>query len=113
MLPLIFCLLILNLAKGILGAPVWTNTSSCIVDSECGPIPGESPLYSDDIGRSRPFAADMTAAVLPTTSGPAREDEVLFQNLLSAEWTVFSFYQQGVETFNESSFMDLGLPNTT
>ena len=70
-------------------------------------------MYSDDIGKSRPFPADVTAAVLPTTSGPAGEDDILFQNLLSAEWGVFSFYQQGVETFNVSSFTDLGLPNTT
>ena len=70
-----FCLLILSLAKGILGAPVRTDTPSCFVDPECGPIPGDSPLYSDDISRSRPFPADMTAAVLPTSSGPAGEDE--------------------------------------
>ena len=107
-----FCLLVLSVAKGILGASVRTNTLNCIVDPECGPIPGESALYSDDLSRSRPFPADMTTAVLPTTSGPAGEDDVLFQNLLSAEWTVFSFYQQGVETFNESSFTELGLPNT-
>ena len=113
MLSSSFFLLVLGLAKGILGAPVRTDTPSCIVDPECGPIPGESPLYSDDISRNRPFPADMTAAVLPTSSGPAGEDDVLFRNLLSAEWTVFIFYQQGVETFNESSFTDLGLPNTT
>ncbi len=108
-----FCLLVLSLAKGILGAPIRTDTPSCIADPECGPIPGESSLYSDDIGKSRPFPADVTAAILPTTNGPAGEDDVLFQNLLSAEWAVFSFYQQGVEAFNESSFTDLGLPNTT
>ena len=55
----------------------------------------------------------MTAAVLPTTSRPAGADDILFQNLLSAEWTMFSFYQQGVETFNELAFTDLGLPSTT
>ena len=107
------CLLVLSLAKGILGAPVRTDTPSCIIDPECGPIPGESSLYSDDISKSRPFPADVTAAILPTTSGPAGEDDILFQNLLSAEWAVFSFYQQGVETFNQSSFTDLGLPSTT
>lgn len=106
------CLLVLSLAKGI-GAPVRTDTSGCIIDPECGPIPGESSLYSDDISKSRPFPADVTAAILPTASGPTGDDEVLFQNLLSAEWTVFSFYQQGVEAFNKSSFTDLGLPSTT
>ena len=70
MLSSTFCLLVLSLAKGILGAPVRTDTPSCFVDPECGPIPGDSPLYSDDISRSRPFPADMTAAVLPTPVGP-------------------------------------------
>ena len=90
-----------------------TDTPSCIIYSECGPIPGESSLYSDDISKSRPFPADVTAAILPTASGSAGEDDVLFQNLLSTEWAVFSFYQQGVEAFNTSSFTNLGLPSTT
>ena len=85
MLSSSFCLLVLSLAKGILGAPVRTDTPSCIVDPECGPIPGESPVYSDDIGKGRPIPADVIAAVLPTTSGPPGEDDALFQNLLSAE----------------------------
>ena len=55
----------------------------------------------------------MTAPVPATTSGPIGEDDILFQNLLSAEWAVFNFYQQGVEDFNASVFIDLGLPNTT
>ena len=107
------CLLVLTLAKGIFGAPVRRDTPSCIIDPDCGPIPGESSLYSDDISKIRPLPADVTAAILPTTSGPAGEDDVLFQNLLSAEWAVFNFYQQGVEKFNKSSFTDLGLPSTT
>ena len=75
------CLLVLSLTKGILGAPVRTDTPSCIIEPECGPIPGESSLYSNDISKSRPFPADVTGAILPTTSGPAGEDDVLFQNL--------------------------------
>ncbi|CAD6575641.1 MAG: hypothetical protein ASARMPREDX12_007404 [Alectoria sarmentosa] len=55
----------------------------------------------------------MTAPVSATTTGPAGEDDILFQNLLSAEWAVYSFYQQGVEAFNQSVLTDLGLPNTT
>ena len=55
----------------------------------------------------------MTAAILPTASESAGEDDVLVQNLFSAEWAVFSFYQQGVEAFNTSSFTSLGLPSTT
>lgn len=50
---------------------------------------------------------------MPTTTGPHGPDDILFQNLLSAEWAIFEFYQQGVEMFNASSFVALGLPNTT
>ena len=55
----------------------------------------------------------MTAPIPATSTDPVGEDDVLFQNLLSAEWAVYSFYQQGVEAFNQSVFIDLGLPNTT
>ena len=114
MLFSITALLIMSLAAVVLAAPVQTDTStSCRSDPDCGPVPGESSIYSDYTGKSAPFPADSTAPVPATTAGPAREDDILFQNLLSAEWAVFSFYQQGVEAFNESSFIELGFPNTT
>lgn len=47
------------------------------------------------------------------TTGLPAPDDLLFQNLLSAEWIIFSFYQQGVENFNVSSFTAAGFPNTT
>ncbi|KAL2050416.1 hypothetical protein ABVK25_009250 [Lepraria finkii] len=104
----------MSLAAVVFAAPVQTDTStSCRSDPDCGPVPGESSIYSDYTGKSAPFPADSTAPVPATTAGPAREDDILFQNLLSAEWAVFSFYQQGVEAFNESSFIDLGFTNTT
>lgn len=40
-------------------------------------------------------------------------DAVLFQNLLSAEWIVQDFYQQGVEYFNQSAFTEAGYANNT
>lgn len=114
MLFSITALLIMSLAAVVFAAPVQTDTStSCRSDPDCGPVPGESSIYSNYTGKSAPFPADSTAPVPATTAGPAREDDILFQNLLSAEWAVFSFYQQGVEAFNESSFIDLGFPNTT
>ncbi|KAL2043683.1 hypothetical protein ABVK25_012539 [Lepraria finkii] len=104
----------MSLAAVVFAAPVQTDTStSCRSDPDCGPVPGESSIYSDYTGKSAPFPADSTAPVPATTAGPAREDDILFQNLLSAEWAAFSFYQQGVEAFNESSFIDLGFTNTT
>ncbi len=50
---------------------------------------------------------------MPTKTGPPGPDDVTWQNLLAAEWIVFNFYQQGVEQFNESAFVNAGFPNTT
>ncbi len=107
-------LLLFSLVTTPFASPIHQDPSiSCQSDPKCGPIPGESTLYSDYTGKPPPFPANMTDPVLATTKGPVGEDDLLFQNLLSAEWAVYSFYQQGVEAFNQSDFTDLGLPNTT
>ena len=94
--------------------PVRRSASpDCASDPTCGPIPGESSLYSDYSQKGSPFPANMTDPVPATSTDSVGKDDVLFQNLLSAEWAVYSFYQQGVEAFNQSVFVDLGLPNTT
>lgn len=86
----------------------------CLTDPNCGPIPGESPIYSSYTGIEAPWPGNTTGAILPTTTTtPPGTDDLLFQNLLSAEWIIFSFYQQGVERFNASSFTAAGFPNTT
>jgi hypothetical protein len=84
-----------------------------ISDPNFGPIPSESSYYSDYRGVKPPFPANITAPILPTVQGPPGPDDLLFQNLLAAEWAIFSFYQQGVEAFNASSFGPFGFPNTT
>lgn len=94
-------------------APVSDPTPSQISNTSYGPIPGESQLYSTYHGTAAPFPGNTTGAVLNTTSGPPGPDDLLFQNLLSAEWIIFSFYQQGVEAFNTTAFTDAGFPNTT
>ncbi|APA14445.1 hypothetical protein sscle_13g092150 [Sclerotinia sclerotiorum 1980 UF-70] len=78
-----------------------------------GPIPSETDYYSSYRGKSAPFPANYTAPILPTASGPPGPDDLLFQNLLGAEWAVFSFYQQAVEALNFTSFTSIGFPNTT
>lgn len=85
----------------------------CLSNSSCGPIPGSSPLYSSYTGMPAPWPGNTTTAVLNTTTGPPGPDDLLFQNLLAAEWIIFSFYQQGVERFNTSAFTAAGFPNTT
>ncbi|KAJ9625210.1 hypothetical protein H2204_010597 [Knufia peltigerae] len=86
---------------------------SQLSDPSYGPTPGESDVYATYNGTARPFPGNITGAVLNITTGPPGADDLLFQNLLSAEWIIFSFYQQGVERFNASSFMEAGFPNTT
>ena len=78
-----------------------------------GPKPGQSSIYSTYYGKEAPFPANYTGAIMNTTHGEPGKDDLLWQNLLSAEWIIFSFYQQGVELFNESVFTELGWPNTT
>ncbi|KAK8115545.1 hypothetical protein PG984_012047 [Apiospora sp. TS-2023a] len=52
----------------------------------------------------------------PTPMGTMNETsdtDRLWQNLLAAEWIVWSFYDAGVRAFNSTSFTALGLPNMT
>jgi hypothetical protein len=78
------------------------------------PKPGQSSYYSTYRGKADAYPANTTkAAILPTAEGNPRPDDLLFQNLLSAEWAIYSFYQQGVERFNTSAFVAAGFPNTT
>lgn len=102
------------LAIGAIALPApQNNLNTSLANSSYGPVPGESRTYVDYNETAAPFPGNNTAAILPTESGPAGPDDLLFQNLLSAEWAIFDFYQQGVEAFNSSSFTELGLPNTT
>ncbi|TGO57245.1 hypothetical protein BOTNAR_0205g00110 [Botryotinia narcissicola] len=84
-----------------------------ISDPSTGPIPSETDYYSSYRGKSAPFPGNSTSPILPTEIGPPGPDDLLFQNLLAAEWAVFSFYQQGVEVLNATSFTSIGFPNTT
>jgi hypothetical protein len=89
-------------------------TAPNLADSSVGPQPDESSYYSDYTGTVDAFPANTTnTTILQTTNGAPGPDDLLFQNLLSAEWVIYSFYQQGVEKFNTTSFTSLGYPNTT
>ncbi|KAM4057590.1 ferritin-like domain-containing protein [Hirsutella rhossiliensis] len=84
-----------------------------LADPNYGPVPGQSPLYSSYRGKAPPFPGNITEPILPTAKGSPGADDVVWQNLLSAEWVIFSFYQHGVEHFNAASFIKAGYPNTT
>jgi len=96
-------------------APVAANhgDAQLVADPTFGPQPGESSLYSTYYGQAPPFPANVTVPIYPTEDGPAAPDDQLWQNLLAAEWVIFSFYQSGVEAFNASSFIDSGFSNIT
>ncbi|OOF98659.1 hypothetical protein ASPCADRAFT_42372 [Aspergillus carbonarius ITEM 5010] len=77
------------------------------------PIPGESPFFATYTGKPTPLPANYTRVIPATTTGPPGPDDLLFQNLLSAEWIIYSFYQQAMDLFTPTSFTSLGYPNTT
>ncbi|KAI1391498.1 ferritin-like domain-containing protein [Hypoxylon trugodes] len=99
--------------------PIFTGSNGSfaetqkLADPKYGPTPGEDPIFSTYYGVEAPFPGYLRDAVLPTKTGPPGEDDQVWQNLLSAEWIIFDFYQQAVEAFNASAFVKAGYPNTT
>jgi len=89
------------------------GSSQVLANPDFGPIPGESSYYSNNNSTSPPFPGNYTQPVLPTAKGPPGPDDLLFQNLLQAEWAIYAFYQYGVETFNQSAFVAAGYPPQT
>ncbi|KAI2615941.1 hypothetical protein GGR54DRAFT_256046 [Hypoxylon sp. NC1633] len=100
-------------AKPILGKIGSFADTQKLADPNFGPVPGEDPIFSTYYGVEAPFPGNLRDAVLPTKVGPPGEDDEVWQNLLSAEWIIFDFYQKAVESFNASSFVKIGMPNTT
>lgn len=104
-------------SKSTLALALATTSSivsgAVIPDHVQHPIPGLSNYYDTYRAIAPPYPGNETEPMMPTTNGTAGPDDLLFQNLIAAEWAIFSFYQLGVETFNSSSFTNLGLPNTT
>lgn len=84
-----------------------------LADPTYGPVPGEDPIFNTYWGKAPTWPGNLTDAILPTKKGAPGVDDQVWQNLLAAEWIIFSFYQQAVEMFNESSFIAAGYPNTT
>lgn len=87
--------------------------SQDLADPKYGPIPGQDALFSKEMSKGRVFPADYTDPIHPTVNGASGPDDLLFQNLLSAEWVIYSFYQRAVEIYNTTTFTALGFPNTT
>jgi len=94
-------------------APAESGSSQDLADPDFGPIPSESSYYTSDSSKSPPFPGNYTEPVFPTSNGTKGADDLLFQNLLGAEWAIYAFYQYGAETFNQSVFEEAGYPNST
>jgi len=75
--------------------------------------PGFDDYYNNYRGNDPPWPGNEREPIMPTGNGPPGPDDNLFQNLLSAEWAIFGFYQKAVEMFDASTFTDIGLPATT
>ncbi|KAJ5946674.1 hypothetical protein N7454_003513 [Penicillium verhagenii] len=88
-------------------------TQQALLKTAENAVPGESALFTTYTGKQTPLASNYTQVINATGTGVPGADDLLFQNLLSAEWVIYSFYQQAVEIFNSSSFTRLGFPNTT
>ncbi|AEO67297.1 94f3affc-9aaf-488d-8945-6508cf885040 [Thermothielavioides terrestris] len=93
--------------------PRYSGEAQKLADPTYGPIPGESDHYSSYWGIERPFPGNIQDPVFPTEDGPPGEDDEVWQNLLSAEWIIFEFYQQGIERFTDQDFIAAGMPNNT
>ncbi|KAK4184693.1 hypothetical protein QBC35DRAFT_42324 [Podospora australis] len=93
--------------------PRYSGEAQKLADPRYGPIPGQSDLYSYYWGTDRPFPGNISDPVFPTQDGPPGVDDLIWQNLLSAEWLIFEFYQQGIEAFTARDFVAAGMPNTT
>ncbi|KAJ9616354.1 hypothetical protein H2200_000072 [Cladophialophora chaetospira] len=107
-------ILVLTLAfASVYASPVPEPLLSQLSNTSFGPVPGQSSLFSTYNGTAPPFPANITGAIVNTTMGPPGPDDLLFQNLLAAEWIIFSFYQQGVELYNTTAFVNAGWSNTT
>ena len=105
--------LALTIASLTSALPITSPQQSCLSDPACGPIPGSSPLYSTLTTLAPPWPGNTTGATLNTTAALAAPDDLLFQNLLAAEWLVFAFYQQGVTRFTPQAFTAAGFPAST
>ncbi|KAL9080760.1 MAG: hypothetical protein Q9157_000547 [Trypethelium eluteriae] len=88
-------------------------TAADIDNPDFGPIPGESSYYTNYTGIKPPFPDRYNDSVPASSSGPPGPDDALWQNLASAEWIVYRFYQKGVETFSQSDFIEAGFPANT
>ncbi|KAK5652885.1 hypothetical protein OQA88_9551 [Cercophora sp. LCS_1] len=91
----------------------YSMESQRLADPTYGPIPGESDIYNYYWGTDRPFPGNITDPIFPTKNGPPGVDDWTWQNLLSAEWIIFEFYQRAIDIFTAQDFVKAGMPENT
>ncbi|EME48270.1 hypothetical protein DOTSEDRAFT_60592 [Dothistroma septosporum NZE10] len=77
------------------------------------PIAGQYEPYNNARGPQLPTPGDLTGATPAKTGGPPTADDILYQQLMAAEWTIVYFYKRAVEIFTADDFTKLGFANTT
>jgi hypothetical protein len=122
-------ILIASLALGVKGSPLNLKTllvgdqtrpqaqagpdAQRLANPAWGPVPGEDPIFNTYFGVEPPFPGNLRDAILPTEEGDPHPDDHVWQNLLSAEWMIFDFYQQAVEKFTPADFVKAGFPENS
>ncbi|KAH6682795.1 hypothetical protein B0J14DRAFT_673242 [Halenospora varia] len=83
-------------AAAVFAASIAVDAPTSPTNSQL-PVAGISNIYNDYRSITPPYPGNETEPIFPKSNGTAGPDDLLYQNLLSAEWAIFSFYQQGVE----------------
>lgn len=92
-----------------IAAPANPNSLSGAADA----VPGKSSLFTTYQGKKTPLHESWNRVIHATGNGEPGPDDELFQNLLSAEWVIYTFYQEGVDKFSAEDFTKIGFPNNT
>lgn len=73
----------------------------------------DDPIYGNNATSYGP--RNYGQSTFPSPSSPMKSsgDQLLFQNLLAAEWIVDSMYASGLEFFTPTDFIQAGYPNNT
>jgi hypothetical protein len=97
----------------LLGAPFAPLVASVPISNSQTMLGGPpAGIYGTNFTKSGPVSQGNTTFPKQADKD-VTNDDILFQNLLSAEWIVRDFYKQGVEYFTQNDFTKAGHANDT
>ncbi|PWN36508.1 uncharacterized protein FA14DRAFT_175820 [Meira miltonrushii] len=73
----------------------------------------ENSIYGKNATSYGPQTYGQSTFPAPSNPAEVSADQILFQNLLAAEWIVDSMYTSGLAFFTQSDFTSAGYPNNT